>query len=133
MDEWVWSICGIIGEKPKYSEKIMSKCHPVYHKSHLDWPGIKAGRQWCQAGNWTPELPKQPNTLIQTSFGINTIWKCCGKKECDFKASLPKLCQISCGIITGIKTTEKGFFGGQQSCQCPGYIPQYQPSRVICG
>jgi hypothetical protein len=72
------------------------------------------------------------------SFGINIIQKCCGKKECDFKALLPKLCQISCGIITGIKTTKEGigkgfFFGGQQSCQCPGYIPQYQPSRVTCG
>jgi len=37
-----------------------------------------------------------------------------------------------------LKTTKKGigksfFFCGQQSCQCPGYIPQYQPSRVICG
>jgi hypothetical protein len=46
------------------------------------------------------------------SFGINIIWKCCGKKECDFKALLPKLCQNSCGIITGIKTTKKGMAKG---------------------
>jgi hypothetical protein len=50
-------------------------------------------------------------------FGINIIWKCCAKKECDFKALLPKLYQSSCRIIIGIKTTKKGIgkglFGGQ--------------------
>jgi hypothetical protein len=29
--------------KPKYSERNLSQCHFVYHKSHMDRPGIKFG------------------------------------------------------------------------------------------
>jgi hypothetical protein len=27
--------------KPNYLEKWLSQWHFVYHKSHMDWPGIK--------------------------------------------------------------------------------------------
>jgi hypothetical protein len=29
--------------KPKYSGKNLSQCHFVYHKSHMDSPGIEPG------------------------------------------------------------------------------------------
>jgi hypothetical protein len=40
-----WSISEmIIGRgKLKLSEKTLSKCHSVNHKSHMDYPGIKSG------------------------------------------------------------------------------------------
>jgi hypothetical protein len=28
--------------RPKYSEKNLSQCHEVYHKSLREWPGKKA-------------------------------------------------------------------------------------------
>jgi hypothetical protein len=35
--EWNWQ------RKPKYSEKILSQCHFVHHKSHMDRPGFEPG------------------------------------------------------------------------------------------
>jgi hypothetical protein len=40
MEQW-WSDTD--RGKPKYSEKNLSHCHFVPHKSHTDWPGIEPG------------------------------------------------------------------------------------------
>jgi hypothetical protein len=37
--------------KPKYSEKNLSQCHSVRHKSHMDCPGIEPGPPPWEAGS----------------------------------------------------------------------------------
>jgi hypothetical protein len=37
--------------KPKYSGKILSQCHFVHHKSHMDGPGIEPGPPRWEAGD----------------------------------------------------------------------------------
>jgi hypothetical protein len=39
--EWIWSSggCDVDRGKPKDSEKNLSQCHSVHHKSHMDCPG----------------------------------------------------------------------------------------------
>jgi hypothetical protein len=36
--------------KPKYSEKNLSQCYFVNHKSHMDWPGIEPAPSRWEAG-----------------------------------------------------------------------------------
>jgi hypothetical protein len=36
--------------KLKYLEKNLSHCHFIYHKSHMDWPGIEACVSVVEAG-----------------------------------------------------------------------------------
>jgi hypothetical protein len=51
--------------KLKYSKKNLSHCHSVHHKSHMDWPRIKAGPSQWQAGSTAN--PFQNLKPIQTS------------------------------------------------------------------
>jgi len=41
--------------KPKYLEKTLSQYYFVYHKSHVEWPGIAPGPGWLEACDQLPE------------------------------------------------------------------------------
>jgi len=36
----------------KFCKKILSQCHFVQHKSHMNWPGIKPGLLWWESGDY---------------------------------------------------------------------------------
>ena len=48
--------------KPKYLEKNLSQCHSVHHKTHKNWPGIKADPPWWEASNLLPKPKHSLNT-----------------------------------------------------------------------
>jgi hypothetical protein len=47
--------------KPKYSEKSLSQCHFVHHKSNIDWPGIE------------PELTRWGPATNRLSHGTSSV------------------------------------------------------------
>jgi hypothetical protein len=47
-----WSTGGMkLTGKLKYSKKILSQCHFVHHKSHMDRPGIEPGPPRLEASD----------------------------------------------------------------------------------
>jgi len=43
-------------DESKYSDKNLSQCHCVHHKSHFDWPGIEPGSP-CREDGYKPAEP----------------------------------------------------------------------------
>ena len=73
----VWRFGGMMqtGEMEEYSEKNLSQCSLVHHKSHVNWPGIEFGVSRWEAGEYPPETQhdlcsEHEYTLrIQIKFG----------------------------------------------------------------
>jgi hypothetical protein len=59
-------------EKPKCSEKNLSQCHFVYHKSLMDWPGIEPGPPRWEAGDLPPE-PWHSNACAYSALSVCKI------------------------------------------------------------
>jgi len=51
MEHW-WN--DTVRGKPKNSEKNLSQCQIVHHKSHMDWSGIDPGTPSREASGHTP-------------------------------------------------------------------------------
>jgi hypothetical protein len=51
-DDEVFHFNGALVEwNSKYSDKNLSQCHFVHHKSHMDWTGIESGPPRWEAGD----------------------------------------------------------------------------------
>jgi hypothetical protein len=62
--------------KSKNSEKNLSQCHFVYHKSHMDWPGRQPGPPRWEAGDQRSEPWHGRTGLLQTCIIAKQIKIC---------------------------------------------------------
>jgi len=51
MEHW-WK--DTVRGKPKISEKTLSQCQFVHHKSRMDWSAIQPGTPWWESSGYTP-------------------------------------------------------------------------------
>ena len=66
MKHW-WMI--LTGENWSTGREKMSQCHFVYHKSHMDLPGIEHGYPPLEAGDWPPDTD-----FVEAL--ITAVWNC---------------------------------------------------------
>jgi hypothetical protein len=69
--------------KPTYPEKTLYKCHFVYHKYHMERPGVELRFPQRQIGDQPPEIWHDPQAKLKIGF-----------KEVELKFADPGGCAI---------------------------------------
>jgi len=102
MNEWLWSIGGMVLTGETRNHKELSQCHFVHHKAHLHFTKTESRPSRWQTGDWPPEpftLQTRPHKRIYRVVQqrllflvFNEIWNVQPKFSKTFQRRFSRTC-----------------------------------------